>query len=346
MAIDPQRLASLYPLDSLRRDTLEHLAGEASLLRYGPGEPLFRAGEVDEDLVYLLSGAVEGQYPDGRSKRIDAESLQGRYPVGEAQPRRFTAIAGTQGAEVVRLERRATEKLLAWDQLCRHRNEQADSAEDNAWVYRLLGSRAFQKLPTGNIERMFAAFREIRVPAGENVIAEGAAPDYFYVVKQGSLSVAKTLDGQPVVVAYLVRGDCFGEDALLSNTARNATVRTLEDCRLMRLARQEFETVLKPPAVDWATVEEAAALTRAGARVVDVRLPSEFRQRALRDAINLPLATLREGAVEQLDRRRPVLVYCNTGERSAAACFILTRLGYDVRALQGGLARVTKKQPG
>jgi rhodanese-related sulfurtransferase len=78
--------------------------------------------------------------------------------------------------------------------------------------------------------------------------------------------------------------------------------------------------------------------------VVDVRLPSEFRQRALRDAINLPLAQLREGAVEQLDRRTPILVYCNTGERSAAACFILTRLGYDVKALQGGLARVLKKQ--
>lgn len=343
MALDPQRLAPLYPLDSLRRDTLEHLCAEASLMRYGPNEPLFRAGDVDEDLVYLLAGSIDGQYPDGRSKRIEAGSLQGRYPVGEAQPRRFSALAGPEGAEVVRMDRRATEKLLAWDQLCRHRNEQADSAEDHAWVYRLLGSRAFQKLPTGNIERMFAAFREIRVPAGEVVIEEGAEPDYFYVIKQGSLSVAKTLDGQAVVVAYLVRGDCFGEDALLSNTRRNATVRTLEDCRLMRLSRPEFETVLKPPAVDWASVDDAAALTRAGASVVDVRLPSEYRQRALRDAINLPLATLREGAVEQLDRRRPVLVYCNTGERSAAACFILTRLGYNVRALQGGLARVMKK---
>lgn len=151
MALDPQRLAPLYPLDSLRRDTLEHLCAEASLMRYGPNEPLFRAGDVDEDLVYLLAGSIDGQYPDGRSKRIEAGSLQGRYPVGEAQPRRFSALAGPDGAEVVRMDRRATEKLLAWDQLCRHRNEQADSAEDHAWVYRLLGSRDFQKLPTGNI---------------------------------------------------------------------------------------------------------------------------------------------------------------------------------------------------
>ena len=33
MALDPQQLATLYPFDSLRRDTLEHLAGEAQLHR-------------------------------------------------------------------------------------------------------------------------------------------------------------------------------------------------------------------------------------------------------------------------------------------------------------------------
>jgi CRP-like cAMP-binding protein/rhodanese-related sulfurtransferase len=344
MALDPQQLATLYPFDSLRRDTLEHLAGEASCMRYGADEVLFRAGDIDEDMVYLLAGSIEGQYPDGRRKQVEAGSLQGRYPLGEAQPRRFSAVVGSAGAEVVRLDRRGTEKLLAWDQLCRHRIEQADSAEDNAWVFRLLGNRAFRKLPCGNIERMFAAFREVRVPAGESVIEEGAAPDYFYVVKNGSLQVSKQIDGRSAVVARLGRGDCFGEDALLSNSPRNASVVTLEDCSLMRLARPEFEAVLKPPAVDWASVEEAAALTRAGAAVVDVRLPSEFRQHALRDAINLPLALLREGAAERLDPRRPVLVYCSTGERSAAACFILSRLGFEVRALQGGLSRVLKQR--
>lgn len=346
MPLDPLRLSDLYPLDSLRGDTREHLAGEAALLHYAPGEPVFRSGDVDEDLFYLLSGSVEGHYPDGRRKDIASGSLQARYPLGEAQPRRFTAQAGPGGAELARLDRRTAEKLLAWDQLCRGRDEQADSVEDQRWVYRLLGSRAFHRLPSGNIERMFGAFEEIALPAGTDVVREGDAPDYFYVIKSGSASVVKRLDGEAVVVAYLVRGDCFGEDALLSRGNRNATVRLLEDSRLMRLSQADFEAVLKPPAVDWVSVDEAARLTRDGARLIDVRMPSEFRQRALRDALNLPLYRLREDAAEQLDRRTPLLVYCNTGERSAAACFILTRLGYQVKALQGGLARVLKKQAG
>src|SRR5690606_27218582 len=110
MALDPQRLAPLYPFDSLRRDTLEHPAGEATCLRYAEGEPLFRTGELDEDMVYLLSGQIVGLYPDGRRKEVEAGSLQGRYPLGESQPRRFTAVAGAGGVEVARMDRRGTEK--------------------------------------------------------------------------------------------------------------------------------------------------------------------------------------------------------------------------------------------
>jgi rhodanese-related sulfurtransferase len=251
---------------------------------------------------------------------------------------------GAGGARIARLDRRSTEKLLAWDQLCRQRLEQHDSAEDQAWVFRLLGNRAFARLPTANIERMFAAFEELRVEAGDELIREGAEPDFFYVIKQGAAVVSKTLEGREVQVAQLQRGDCFGEDALLSNHPRNASVRMSTPGRLMRLSRAQFDAVLKPPAVDWIEAAEAAAFCRSGAVVVDVRLPSEFRQRALRGAINIPLAQLREGAIERLPAGVPVLVYCNSGERSAAACFILSRLGFPTRALQGGLSWVLKQR--
>jgi rhodanese-related sulfurtransferase len=39
-----------------------------------------------------------------------------------------------------------------------------------------------------------------------------------------------------------------------------------------------------------------------------------------------------------------VIVYCNTGERSAAAAFVLSRLGHDVSAIHGGLAAMLRLQ--
>jgi CRP-like cAMP-binding protein len=345
MSVDSSELARLYPLETLRQETRDQLASEASCGEYARGEVLFRNGDLDSDTLYLLEGEVTGEYPDGKVKTVAASSLQGRYPIGDSQPRRFTATVTSERAKVVRLDRRYTEKVIAWDQLSKAENfKHFDPTPDgNRWVFRLLQSRAFHKMPTGSIERMFQRFEEVEMRAGDVVIREGDAADYFYVIKDGAASVSKFLDGVESVVAYQVRGDCFGEDALLSNTNRNATVKMMQDGRLMRLGKKAFEDVLKPPVVEWLTPGQASLLAREGATVVDVRLPAEHEQRAIKGSINIPLFRLREDAAERFDKNSKFIVYCNTGERSSAAAFILTKLGFNAYALQGGLMGMVKQ---
>jgi CRP-like cAMP-binding protein len=345
MSVDSSDLAKLYPLETLRQETRDQLASEASSADYVQGEVLFRYGDLDDDTLYLLEGEISGEYPDGKVKNVSASALQGRYPLGDSQPRRFTATVVSERARVVRMDRRYTEKVIAWDQLSRAENfKHFDASQDgNRWVFRLLQSRAFHKMPTGNIERMFQRFEEVAVRAGETVIREGDAADYFYVIKDGACSVSKYLDGVESVVAYLVRGDCFGEDALLSNTVRNATVKMMQDGALMRLAKKSFEEVLKPPVVEWLTPGQASLLAREGATVIDVRMPAEHEQRAIKGSVNIPLFRLREDAAERFDKKGKLIVYCNTGERSSAAAFILTKLGYNAYALQGGLMGMVKQ---
>jgi CRP-like cAMP-binding protein len=347
MSFESSDLERLYPLDSLREETREQLASESAAIEYSRGETIFLAGDLDADTLYLVEGEIECVYPDARRKKISASSLQGRYPIGESQPRRFTATVSSTSARVLRLDRRYAEKVIAWDQLSRGETfKHFDGGpQGNRWVFRLLQSRAFHKLPTGNIERMFQAFEEVQVKAGDLVIREGDGGDYFYVIKEGAASVSKQLDGSESIVAYLVRGDCFGEDSLLANTPRNATVRMMQDGRLMRLGRKPFEEVLKPPVVDWLNSAQAALLARNGADVIDVRMPTEHAQRAIKGSINIPLYRLREDIVQRFSRHGKLIVYCNTGERSAAAAFILTRLGYaEVFALQGGLGAMLKQE--
>lgn len=334
----------LYPLDSLRPETREQLASETAFSDYARGEVLFRSGDLDDHTVYLLEGEVNAEYPDGKTRQFGGRSVQGRYALGEAQPRRFTATVTSAHARVARLDRRYMEKVIAWDQIARSAAFGDSGADSNRWVFRLLQSRAFHKLPTGNIERMFQGLEEVVVRAGDVIVREGDEGDYFYVIKEGAASVHKHLDEDESIVAYLVRGDCFGEDALLANTTRNATVKMMQDGRLMRLSRSTFENVLKPPVVDWLSPAQASLLARTGAVVIDVRLPAEFEERAIRNSINLPLHRLREDAVDRFGRDDKLIVYCNTGERSSAAAFILTRLGFDAYALQGGLLGMLRQQ--
>lgn len=347
MPVSSQVLAALFPFESLRPETQQYLGREALESTLGRGETLFAAGDLDDETIYVVGGSVRCDYPDGRVMLHQADSLvHGRYPLNDAVPRRFGAVVHSGEARVLRLNRRQVEKLIAWDQISRRADFRYFDARANGneWAYRLLQAPAFRRLPTGNIERLFQSFTERSVGAGEVIVAEGDPPGEFFVIREGTASVTKVLDGAPKVVAYLAEGDAFGEDALLSNQPRNATVRMLQGGRLLSLTRVDFEAVLKPPVIRWLLPAEAAKRAQEGAIVLDVRLPEEVAQRSIAGALNIPLSRLREEAPAQLPPGRPVIVYCNTGERSAAAAFVLVRLEYEVSAIHGGLNAMLRLQ--
>ncbi|KFN51353.1 cyclic nucleotide-binding domain-containing protein [Arenimonas composti] len=344
MPVPVEALSRLFPLESLRQETREQLAREALVSEYQRGENVFEAGDLDDDTVYLLEGELRCNYPDGRSVAHIATAPHGRYSLNDAVPRRFTAKVVSGKAKVMRLDRRYLEKLITWDQLSRDDSYRhfGTAPGGNNWVFRLLRAPAFARLPTGNIEKMFQMFEPVTVKPSEVVMREGDTADYFYVVREGTASVSKYLDGAPQVVAYLREGDTFGEDALLSNLPRNATVRMMQGGKLMRLSREAFEAVLKPPMLSWVLPAEAARLVQSGAALLDVRMPEEHAQRAIDGSVNVPLYRLREDIDQVVPSGSRLVVYCNTGERSAAAAFVLKRLGYEVSALHGGLGAMLR----
>ena len=71
--------------------------------------------------------------------------------------------------------------------------------------------------------------------------------------------------------------------------------------------------------------------------VVDVRTPQEYAQGHLKGAINIPLSDL-PLRIGGLVRNRPILVYCQTGYRSAQASAILVKAGFtQVYNMDGGM---------
>lgn len=62
--------------------------------------------------------------------------------------------------------------------------------------------------------------------------------------------------------------------------------------------------------------------------MVDVRTPAEHARFALPESINIPLQLLEREHL-RLDRRRPVVLYCHSGTRSAMAEDYLQQLGFS-----------------
>lgn len=70
--------------------------------------------------------------------------------------------------------------------------------------------------------------------------------------------------------------------------------------------------------------------------LLDVRTPQENAAQAIEGSHLIPLQELGQ-RLHELPRDKEIVVYCRVGNRSASACAYLTRMGYTVKNLEGGI---------
>jgi rhodanese-related sulfurtransferase len=174
--------------------------------------------------------------------------------------------------------------------------------------------------------------------SGQVVIQQDDPGDYFYIIKEGRCLVTRATPANPkgVKLATLSVGDSFGEEALISDSKRNATVTMLSDGHLMRLNKDDFNSLLNEPLLDWVDYAEAKQLISQGALWLDVRLPAEYKSKHIKGSINIPLIFLRMKA-NSLDDSKKYIIYCDTGRRSSAASFLLNEKDIESCVLKDGV---------
>jgi rhodanese-related sulfurtransferase len=95
----------------------------------------------------------------------------------------------------------------------------------------------------------------------------------------------------------------------------------------------------------WSTVREIGAMeatqliNRRNALMLDVREPKEYEGGRVPNAVHLPQSQLASRGHELKKMTgRPVIAYCDRGQRSRMAASALTKLGFaEVYTLRGGL---------
>jgi rhodanese-related sulfurtransferase len=181
--------------------------------------------------------------------------------------------------------------------------------------------------------------QRINYRARDVVIKQGTEGDYFYVVVAGKCVVTREtpLNKEGIKLAELGAGDSFGEEALIAEAKRNATVTMSTDGALMRLGKSDFQTLLNEPLLQWVDYDAAKDIVAQGGKWLDVRLPSEFQNFRIDDAVNIPLYFIRL-KLNALDKNAQYVVCCDTGRRSSAAAYILSERGFEAYVLKGGLA--------
>ena len=334
-------LRTFSPLDGLKAENLNALARKTHLRELDAGRVLFKEGDTDKRTFYLINGKIELRSDDQTIGVVRGGTPEARVALAPGLPRKFTARAGTDCVYIM-IDSDLLDVLITWDQTGQY--EVAELREDGLdvtgdWMTTLLQTKAFHRIPPANIQAIFLRMQRINYRARDVVIKQGTEGDYFYVVVAGKCVVTREtpLNKEGIKLAELGPGDSFGEEALIAEAKRNATVTMSTDGTLMRLGKHDFQTLLNEPLLQWVTYEKAKEIVAKGGKWLDVRLPSEFQNFRIDGAINIPLYFIRL-KLNTLDKKTPYILCCDTGRRSSAGAYILSERDFEAYVLKGGLS--------
>ena len=336
-----QLLKTLAPLDGLKRDNVAALAKKVTIRKLSAGRTLFKEGDTDKRTIWLISGMLEIS-EDGRTvAMIRGGTREARIPLYPQLPRKVCARAAEE-ISYLSIDSDLLDVMITWDQTGTYEvselQSQFEGTGGDDWMTTLLQTKAFHRIPPANIQAIFMRLERVPCKTGEVVIKQGDEGDFFYVIVSGKCIVTREtpLNRDGIKLAELGVGDTFGEEALIAESKRNATVAMLTDGVLMRLNKQDFRELMNEPLLQWVSNEQAREIIAKGGRWLDVRLPSEHQNLSIDGSLNIPLYFIRL-KLSALDRNVPYVVYCDTGRRSSAAAYILVERGFDAYVLTGGL---------
>jgi CRP-like cAMP-binding protein len=338
--VDISTLIAFSPLDGLRPENLHALARKTQLRELEAGRVMFKEGETEKRSFYLVSGTLELRHDERLLASIRAGTPEARAPLAPSLPRKVTARALTE-VTYITIDSDLLDVLITWDQTGQYEVAELNGSQaaiTGDWMTTLLQTKAFHRIPPANIQAIFLRMQRINYRARDVVIKQGTEGDYFYVVVAGKCVVTREtpLNKEGIKLAELGIGDSFGEEALIAEAKRNATVTMATDGVLMRLGKQDFQTLLNEPLLQWVTYDQAKQIVAGGGKWLDVRLPSEFANQSIDDAMNIPLYFIRL-KLGALAKDTPYVVCCDTGRRSSAAAYILSERGFEAYVLKGGL---------
>ncbi|MCH8895375.1 MAG: cyclic nucleotide-binding domain-containing protein [Proteobacteria bacterium] len=342
-------LRRLSPLDGLQKENLDSLVKKTAIHSLEAGRVLFREGDQKKRTVYVISGELLLLSGGEEVAVIEGGTKEAAHPVAHVIPRKVTARARNR-VEYLAIDSDLLDVMLTWDQTGSYEVgelglDTGDQAASDDWMLTLLQTKAFHKIPPANIQAIFMRMQQVNHVTGDVVIKQGDEGDYFYVVIKGSCSVTREtpLNKDGIKLADLAIGDTFGEEALISDARRNATITMSSDGSLMRLAKEDFKSLLNEPMLKWVNKEQADEIVGNDGIWLDVRLPSEFENFHEPDAINIPLYFIRL-KLGTLDKDKRYVVCCDTGRRSSAGAYILNERGFDAFVLRDGLEMSKEKE--
>ena len=217
-----------------------------------------RRGEETRDRTFPIDASVDLSYGNPVAE-LSPGDLFGEMTCMNFYPRSATVVAES---EVVAYEmlRNVLDIMLKNKAF---RAQLDETYRRRALENHLRGVPMFADLSPEFIGRLKERVELQRFAPGQVIVQQGDTADSFYLVRIGFVKVSENYPGGEMVLAYLSRGDYFGEIGLLGGGDRAATCTALDHVELVRISGDDFrDMVAKFPGIR-AGLEAVAAERRA-----------------------------------------------------------------------------------
>jgi len=338
--LDIRTLKSFIPFNGLEDEYLQEALSSIEVTEFKKGQMLFKRGRPISLKYFLLDGQVDLINSAFYVSTVLAGSATANTALNSESPTVSSAVAKSAKVTAFSIDAEVLDRLTTWSQAAAAGSEDSgystgefeveELGDDGGdWMASLLQAPLFSKVPLSQVQELFMRFEDVPYKKDELVVKEGEEGDYFYVLASGSAHVYNHSDSVDLVIHP---GQYFGEEALLGNTPRNASVRMLANGRLKRLNSENFNALLKAPVVKY-TEEKLLEKLGKPYKLLDVKMPMEFRISHMPGAINIPLSRLRN-SLPELGRANIYIVPDDAGSRADIAAHLLCQAGFDALILK------------
>ncbi len=220
----------------LSRTELAALAQQSVVVCVPAKRVLIGPGHAVRDHLYLLKGSLTVAPPVRRLRSSRFGEVTHFFP-GATSARTLTAC------QIVRIGRQLYEFACQRDT----RGGAVGDADAAPWLRRFLSSHMMKQLSGSAWQQVVRSFSSEVYAAGQEVIAAGSAGTCCYVVEAGHAVVHR----RGATLCHLNPGDFFGEDALLLDAPRNASVTALSLLKVQKIQSAVFRDVLVDSLIEY-----------------------------------------------------------------------------------------------
>jgi CRP-like cAMP-binding protein/Fe-S-cluster-containing hydrogenase component 2 len=207
---------------------------DSKIKQFKRGEIVLRENDYTNSLWLLVEGSVfvaDADIAPAVKTRLKAGEFFGELALLSGR-RRTKTVESAEDSVLIEIPR-------FWGRRLQRSNEAFKAEVDRVAVRRLLHSTLAPAHPIEDIEPIIAASDVKDFKRGATVIEEGTKVDALYIMRSGSATVSRTIDGRDVILDYIAAGSIFGERGFLAKDSeeirRAATVTATIASQIIRI---------------------------------------------------------------------------------------------------------------